>query len=481
MTSLTLDEEQAQILGSSIKLPCGQVVPNRLVKAPLEELLGYLGGGDPTEDHLRLYEEWARGGWGLIMTGNVMVNSAHLGTPCDVVIPNPSSPTYADSLATFKTWAAACHRTSSARPLAVMQLNHPGRQSSRGSGRSLLKRSLAPSAVPLSSSHSLGRLTFRAFWGTPKAMSSKDIDELVASFVHGARVAKESGFDGVELHASHGYLLSQFMSPNVNLRTDDYGGTPRKRLQLVFRIIAAVRKEYPSSSGFCLGIKLNSSDYVEKDALDNVRWLAEHGGVDFIEVSGGNYENPHFMKQDSNSFPASSPTSTSVHPSSREAFFLTFASTARAMLHSLPPSSLPTPPPLILITGGLRTRNAMAETVSSSSADLVGLGRPACADPRLPLKLLDGQLGSEEARAPKYTIKGAEVMKLVKFELFLPGVSTLFHTMLLTQISRGEKPDVAMNFLEGVWRVWFWPLLCEYWLGVSVAVCASVVVVSTWL
>jgi hypothetical protein len=237
-------------------------------------------------------------------TGNVQVSPQHLGTPFDVVVPSPSS-SFTDSAArkaAFASWARALRSPPSSssppgappppRTVNILQLNHPGRQSLRFfHGRSYSTPSLAPSAVPLSAGNgACGRLLGQALWGTPRAMNERDIEEVVESFVQGARVAKETGWDGVELHASHGYLLAQYMSPKVrcvfplsrplflprgerlglssifvvqvNLRTDEYGGSARKRLALLLRIIDAIRAELPQSSGFCLGVKLNCSDYV---------------------------------------------------------------------------------------------------------------------------------------------------------------------------------------------------------------------------
>lgn len=204
-------------------------------------------------------------------------------------------------------------------------------------GRGPFRRSKAPSAVGVvPTTGLLGRLLGEVVWGTPSAMTEEEIGEVVQGFVQGARVARETGFDGVQLHASHGYLLAQFLSPNVsddflwerlasadrmlrrlqvNLRNDNWGGTPRERMALLLEIIRAIRRAFHLESGFCVGVKLNSSDYVvrgsfraengrrltsamalplpvfvqkggltEEDALDNVRWLAEEGGVDFIEI-----------------------------------------------------------------------------------------------------------------------------------------------------------------------------------------------------
>jgi 2,4-dienoyl-CoA reductase-like NADH-dependent reductase (Old Yellow Enzyme family) len=167
----------------------------------------------------------------------------------------------------------------------------------RGSGRAPWKPALAPSAVPMTPSSStgiIGKAVDYLLWGTPCEMTKQQIGHLIEQFAAAAELCSKTGFDGIELHASHGYQLAAFLSPKTNLRTDEYGGDGRGRARLLLETVDAVRKRVPKV--FIVGVKLNSSDYVqggltEKDALLNVQWLAENGGVDFIEISGGNYEN----------------------------------------------------------------------------------------------------------------------------------------------------------------------------------------------
>lgn len=161
-----------------------------------------------------------------------MISPTNLGSPRDIVIPAAAVDTeeYKISLAAFSAWSTASHSPflddPSKSPLVVMQLCHPGRQSTRGSGRALNKASKCPSAIALNSNKGFfEKLVGQIMWGTPDAMTQEDIDEVVGGFVKGAKLARESGFDGVQLHCSHGYLLAQFLSPNVrlslSLRCDD--------------------------------------------------------------------------------------------------------------------------------------------------------------------------------------------------------------------------------------------------------------------
>ena len=127
-------------------------------------------------------------------------------------------------------------------------------------------------------------------------MTHKDIDEVVAAFVNGAVVSRMAGFKGCQLHAAHGFLLSQFLSPHTNRREDEYGGNPKRRLALLKRLVTEIRNECPRP--YCLSVKLNSADYMaegyglsQDEGLEQVRWLADCGEVDFVEISGGNAEN----------------------------------------------------------------------------------------------------------------------------------------------------------------------------------------------
>lgn len=176
-----------------------------------------------------------------------------------------------------------------------MQINHPGKQSPLGSGRKgFWAKNPSPSAVPLKMGESLlAKAITSLLFGTPREMSVEEIEETVRQFVYVAKLAAKTGFDGVEIHAAHGYLLAQFLSPRSNRRTDAYGGSPAKRAKVIVDIITAVRKEVPE--GFCVGIKLNSVDHQEETALreclEQLKCIVD-AGVDFLEISGGTYEDP---------------------------------------------------------------------------------------------------------------------------------------------------------------------------------------------
>lgn len=177
-----------------------------------------------------------------------------------------------------------------------MQLNHPGRQAPIGAGTSgVFAKNISASAVPMDiGSGLLARAVSKIVFGTPREMTVDDIGKLIRQFSRAARLACQSGFAGVELHASHGYLLSQFLSAATNQRKDLYGGTPANRARIVVEIIKAVRAEVPAS--FCVGIILTAVDAQsspgEFQYFIEQAQLIRDAGVDFIEISGGTFETP---------------------------------------------------------------------------------------------------------------------------------------------------------------------------------------------
>ncbi|SPC67165.1 related to NADH oxidase [Ustilago sp. UG-2017b] len=478
---------EAELIARPLEFKGGKVAPNRLAKAPLEETLANAGGGPPNYAHFELYRAWARGGWGLIITGNLAIDPTHLGSPFDVVVPNGEK-----QLQFFKTamkrYADACTGRDQPdkvdpkkRPLAVVQLVHAGRQSMRGSGRGITKPALAPSAVPMSTMGGLGpisRFLDHMLWGPVAAMTTEQVQQLRDRFVQAALICAEAGFDGVEIHGSHGYQIAAFLSPRTNLRTDQYGDSAENRARLLLEIVDAVRKQVKDD--FIIGVKLNSSDYVqgsltEDDALLNVKWLAEGGNADFVEISGGNYENPSFVmegfdsekeqakldklaKRTASATTKSDPKATStgantvqgagVDPTAkttartgrREAFFQNFARRCR--------SSLPADSRLkIILTGGLRSRHGIASAIhpDDGAADMACLGRPAAVFPDLPLRLTDTSIEDEspEAGTPDYKVPAVSSLALVPTKIVGAGWGTLWHTFHMAQTVLGKGGDAT--------------------------------------
>ncbi|KAK0727516.1 NADPH dehydrogenase [Lasiosphaeria miniovina] len=354
-----------------ITLKCGLTLPNRTVKAAMVENLARAPHFLPNEQLLSLYRLWADGGWGMIMTGNVQVDTMHSGGPGDVGVDAGLSD--AELVAAFGAWAQSCG-TSAA---SVVQLSHPGRQSPAGAGkRGLFAKTVAPSAVPLRLGTGIvARVGGAIVFGTPRAMTLDDIAAVVAQFARGARICAEAGFAGVEIHGAHGYLLAQFLSESANRRTDAYGGSPEARAKFVVDIVRAVREATAFRKGFCVGIKLNSVDHQSAAALsDCVKQLRliEQAGVDFIEISGGTYEDPQMIL-------GRQPTEKkSARTVAREAFFLEFARAIRSEFPDTP----------LMVTGGFRTRTGVEAAVASGDCELVGIARPAVMNPALPSNTL---------------------------------------------------------------------------------------------
>ncbi|MFN5041669.1 MAG: NADH:flavin oxidoreductase/NADH oxidase family protein, partial [Bradyrhizobium sp.] len=289
-----------------LTLPNGSSIPNRIAKAAMEENMAD-ARHFPSAELLRLYQAWADGGAGLIITGNVMIDRHAMTGPGGVVLEDGTE------LEPFRNWA----RIGRARGAQIwMQLNHPGRQMMKNLGQ----QTLAPSAVALD----LGKHS--NLFAMPRAMTEQDIDEVIGRFVSAARLAERAGFSGVQIHAAHGYLLSQFLSPLTNRRTDGWGGPLENRARLLIETVKAVRASV--SPGFSVAVKLNSADFQRGgfDAADakSVVEMLNALSVDLVELSGGSYEAPA-MQGDARD----------GRTLAREAYFLDFARDVAAVEHLL--------------------------------------------------------------------------------------------------------------------------------------------------
>lgn len=457
-----------------VDLPCGRTIENRLVKAAMYEHMANFSGGPPNKFHYGLYSEWAKHGWGMILTGNVQISPQYLTLGRDIVVPPTLN---AEDLKPFEKLAEVIHgAVDSTRSLAIMQLSHAGRQSANFiGGRPPFVPPLAPSSVRVGAGHAENRgrgtisdLMFHALFQVPTEMTTLDILDVQSSFVRGALLAYKSGFDGVQLHAAHGYLLAQFMNPKSNIRNDEYSVAPENVTRMLSKIVEAIRKVVPTT--FIIGIKINSADYVtsgsteeaslegEQRVLDHIRTIASWGIVDFIEISGGDYEKPDFM--------ACSGSQTI----DRQAFFARFSRTVMKDLHRSPvPSSSV---PLILLTGGLRFYSHLQNALISNHADLLGVGRGAVLCPDLP-KILRLQLQNNKssstwadrpfAREPEALFRASRWVPSVK--LIGAGVGTAWYITRMRDIAisqiknpRAEPPPADYNRggLIAVFKMWAW-------------------------
>lgn len=386
------------MIDSSLPLRCGLTLPNRLAKSALSEQLGDADAG-PSERLIRLYERWGRSGLGLISTGNVMVDRRALGEPANVVVEDSRHGT------ALSAWAEASKAGGS---LAIVQINHPGRQSPR----TLSPRPVAPSAVGL---QGMGGVFSR-----PRALTVTEIDALVDRFAETARIVTAAGFDGVQLHGAHGYLISQFLSPLVNQREDAYGGDAVRRRRFLLDLVAATREAIGPDR--ILSVKLNSADFQRGGFSEEESRLVaaelDAAGIDLLEISGGTYEKAAMVgvvQRDSTR--------------AREAYFLDFAEKLRSEV------SLP-----LWVTGGFRTRAGMDEALASGAVDVIGLGRPLCVDPDFPRRLLAGEVSTVAGITPKRVgVRKLDAM-----------AETVWYTTQLWRMGSGKEPALSTPAAVGV-------------------------------
>ncbi len=364
---------------TALTLPNGTVVPNRLAKAAMEENMAD-NDHAPSDELIRLYQSWADGGVGLMITGNVMIDRRAMTGPAGVVLESD------EFGARFERWS----RTARSRGAHIwMQINHPGRQMPAA----LAQETIAPSAVPMD----LGN--FSRQFSAPRAMTEADIADVKQRFVNSARLAERFGFTGVQIHAAHGYLISQFLSPLSNQRTDRWGGSLANRARLLVDVVNEVRQAV--GKGFAVAVKLNSADFQKggfssEDAKQVVSMLNTLG-VDLIELSGGSYEAPamHGQTRDGRTL-------------AREAYFLEFAKDI-ATVASMP----------IMVTGGIR-RYQVVQQVLDSGIAMAGMGTALALDPQLPEAWRSDQSASPLLRAITWknkVLSSIAYMAMVKYQL----------------------------------------------------------------
>ena len=348
------------MIEASLTLPCGAQIPNRLCKAAMTEGLAS-PQGEPTEALERLYGIWSDGGAGLLLSGNVQIDGDHLERPGNVIIDREPSEAMQRALA---RWAAAGTRSGNH---FWAQISHAGRQCQK----IVNPQPKAPSAVKLG-------LPGGQF-GEPQPMTEEDIESVITGFARCAKVVIDAGFTGVQLHAAHGYLLSQFLSPRSNQRQDQWGGSLENRARLLLASVSRVRAAVGTS--IPISVKLNSADFQRggfdfDESLQVAKWL-EEASVDLIEISGGTYEQPRLLNLDG--MEPVEEQSVAASTRAREAYFVDFA---EAMHKEV---SIP-----LMVTGGLRRLDAMSLALESGAADMIGIGRPMCVMTDAPAQLLAG-------------------------------------------------------------------------------------------
>ena len=385
MTKLTIEEP--------LTLPSGQVIKNRFLKSAMSET--FAKDGHPNQQHVNLYRAWSHGGAGLLFTGNVMIDHTALGEPGNVVVEDERD------LPILKEWAAAGTENNAQ---FCMQINHPGKQSYR----TLSKEPVAPSAIAFTG-------IYATVFNKPRALSKDEIKELVNKFTRTAVIAKEAGFTGVEIHAAHGYLIDQFLSPKDNQRQDEYGGSLENRMRFLIEVYESIR--HAVGDAFPVGMKLNSTDFEpggfsEDDSIKVVEKMSELG-IDLIEISGGNYLNPAMSE--------------GPKEGSNDAYFINYARKIKDLTD--------TP---IALTGGFLSEAAMETALEQKDTELVGIGRPMVLIPDLPNRVMNGTYA---------TIKLPILKTRVPFidKNAGPLVANSYYEQQMGQIAAGEEPKYSTN------------------------------------
>ena len=364
---------------TSFTLPSGLVLKNRIAKAAMEENLAQ-EDQTPSQALKNVYSAWAKGGTGLIITGNVMVDHLAMTGPGGLVLEQSTDIT---------AFAELARLSKQNNCKVVMQINHPGRQVFKKMGG----KALSASSIALN----MGKHSH--LFGVPKAMTQTDIDDVITRFTQTALQAEKAGFNGVQIHAAHGYLLAQFLSPLTNKRDDKWGGSLQNRARLLLEITRSIKAV--CSPTFSVSVKLNSADFqrggFEPSDAQVVVDLLNELNVDFVELSGGSYEAPAMQGKTGDE-----------RTLAREAYFLEFA---KAISHR---SSIP-----IMTTGGI-SRLSIANNVIESGVALVGIATALAYQPNLPNKWQNEPL--QLAVLPSVTwqdktLAGLATMALVKRQI----------------------------------------------------------------
>ncbi|MBH0078906.1 NADH:flavin oxidoreductase/NADH oxidase family protein [Pseudoalteromonas sp. NZS11] len=364
---------------TSFTLPSGLVLKNRIAKAAMEENLAQ-EDQTPSQALKNVYSAWAKGGTGLIITGNVMVDHLAMTGPGGLVLEQSTDIT---------AFAELARLSKQNNCKVVMQINHPGRQVFKKMGG----KAISASSVALN----MGKHSH--LFGVPKAMTQTDIDDVITRFTQTALQAEKAGFNGVQIHAAHGYLLAQFLSPLTNKRDDKWGGSLQNRARLLLEITRSIKAA--CSPTLSVSVKLNSADFqrggFEPSDAQVVVDLLNELNVDFVELSGGSYEAPAMQGKTGDE-----------RTLAREAYFLEFA---KAISHR---SSIP-----IMTTGGI-SRLSIANNVIESGVALVGIATALAYQPNLPNKWQNEPL--QLAVLPNVTwqdktLAGLATMALVKRQI----------------------------------------------------------------
>lgn len=374
---------------------------NRIIKGAMSEALANTAG-QPNQLHLGLYEAWAKGGLGCAITGNVMVDIRAKNEPGVVAIESERD------LAKLQQWAQIGKQYGMVQ---LVQLSHPGRQCPKG----LNKETVAPSAVPFSPA-------LATTFGTPRELREDEILDIIQRFARAAQICEQAGFEGVQLHGAHGYLISQFLSPLTNKRQDRWGGSIDNRMRFLLEIYQAVRAA--TSEDFIISVKLNSADFqrggISEEDVIQVFKAIDAAGIDLIEVSGGTYEAPAMAGVKAEKRKAST--------LAREAYFLEFAERIRQEVRCH-----------LMVTGGFRTVQGMNTALASGACDFIGIARPFAVEPDLAYRLLAGQdvrYGVDKIKTGIPLVDKMAIMEII------------WYAAQFKDIAQGKQPNPKLSPLK---------------------------------
>jgi 2,4-dienoyl-CoA reductase-like NADH-dependent reductase (Old Yellow Enzyme family) len=329
-------------------------VKNRLVRSATYEGMADADGLVDNR-YVALYENLAKGGVGLIIGGIAFVKE-------NVIIGDYQTGIHIDECIPMLRKSVEAVRRVNENVNFVLQIGHCGRQVESDIVKKRKFEPVAPSPI---ADKSIGIV--------PKELTIEGIQDVIQSFIMSAERAKRAGFDGVQLHGAHGYLLSEFLSPHMNKRTDDYGGSTDNRVRIITEIFEGIRetcgKDYP------VLIKLQINDFVKEDpslkppeSTEIARRIAETG-FDAIEISGGIEESDEELD----------PWNLKVRTNDEEAYFLPYAKKIKKVIGETP----------LILVGGIRSFEVAEGIVKDGHADFISMSRPFIIEPNLPQKWLN--------------------------------------------------------------------------------------------
>ena len=410
------------VITDKLDLPCGVEIKNRICKGAMTEGLAD-AQNRATSQHVNLYDRWSSGGAAILLTGNVQVDHRFLERPGNVVIEGQQTN---EQLSRLISYAEAGTKNDTH---LWMQISHAGRQTPA----SVAETPVAPSEVQLEMPG--------AQFGKPRALSHEEILDIIQKFSHCANIAQDTGFTGVQIHGAHGYLISEFLSPDINLRQDEWGGTLEKRAKFLIETVRSVRKAV--GENFPVSLKLNSADFQKggfshEDAIQVATWLNEEG-LDLLEISGGTYEQPHLVGIDMGLNPerAEKRRESTI---AREAYFLDYAKDIRTVFNG----------PL-MVTGGFRSTKGMNNALNENACDVIGIARPFCIDPDIANKLLNNNV-SETPTLEKTMQLGPGWLGLNSPFSVIKGINgwgqQAFWCLNLIRMGEDSDPDLNLGIFK---------------------------------